>query len=512
MVEYSENNSDKQFAAVRKYVSGANIYSKIPAGLAFAVPLVAYLLTMPQGITWAYHGADGGDLITAACTLGVPHPSGYPTYVLLGAVFCKLPVGEIAWRFNLLSAISVAATAWIVFTGVLQITSSRLGGLVAGLSLAFAPLVWSQAIIAEVYALTLFFAGVLVWLSLQTGRGIRRYVLLSGLIFGLALGVHLIILFWLPFVGMLSYAQHKESKRYQPAKPFAAFLEIPFHLWLIGLLAGLSVFAYLPLRTNLGAITWGTPDTWYGFWELVTGKLYHGYLFAFPLSSLPLRLKAFVGYLAQFGGVGLFLAGIGLYRAWLTHRYVLVGGLLSAVLFSVYALGYKTADSYVYLMPIFVLLAIAVGLGVNELTTSFPLNKAWRTVIKGLLPVILLWGGIINGQRLSLRYDDVAEDFWRYVVVNAPQDAVLLTFEDRHTFTLWYAHYVLHQRPDIAIVDPGLAEYPWYQATLNRHSPGITDLPNLVTIFEQQRVYHRPICVVTEKQQIEKQWQLDCTN
>ena len=66
------------------------------------MPGLVYLATLAPDITWAYQGTDGGDLITAAYTLGVPHPSGYPTYVLMGWLFSKLPVGTIAWRFNFL--------------------------------------------------------------------------------------------------------------------------------------------------------------------------------------------------------------------------------------------------------------------------------------------------------------------------------------------------------------------------------------------------------------------------
>ncbi len=46
--------------------------------------LTVYGMTLAPGLTWANSGADGGDLITAAATGGVPHPTGYPVYLLLG--------------------------------------------------------------------------------------------------------------------------------------------------------------------------------------------------------------------------------------------------------------------------------------------------------------------------------------------------------------------------------------------------------------------------------------------
>jgi hypothetical protein len=48
--------------------------------------LAIYLPTVPRDLTWLAHSGDGGELITAAVTLGVPHPPGYPT-----AFICCLP-------------------------------------------------------------------------------------------------------------------------------------------------------------------------------------------------------------------------------------------------------------------------------------------------------------------------------------------------------------------------------------------------------------------------------------
>jgi len=53
---------------------------------AAAIPFAAYLLTLCPTV---YVG-DSGELTTAAATLGIPHPPGYPLYVLLGYAFSHL--------------------------------------------------------------------------------------------------------------------------------------------------------------------------------------------------------------------------------------------------------------------------------------------------------------------------------------------------------------------------------------------------------------------------------------
>jgi len=72
-----------------------------PIFLAFSLLLI-YLGTIAPGLTWANNGADGGDLITAAATGGIPHPTGYPVYMLLARFFLFLPLGSLAFGKNLL--------------------------------------------------------------------------------------------------------------------------------------------------------------------------------------------------------------------------------------------------------------------------------------------------------------------------------------------------------------------------------------------------------------------------
>ena len=75
------------------------------------VSLGLYLATLAPGLTWAHDSGDGGELAAAARTLGIAHPPGYPTYLLLAHVFTRLPVGEIATRTNLFSALCAATTS-----------------------------------------------------------------------------------------------------------------------------------------------------------------------------------------------------------------------------------------------------------------------------------------------------------------------------------------------------------------------------------------------------------------
>ncbi|MEA3376039.1 MAG: DUF2723 domain-containing protein, partial [Chloroflexota bacterium] len=129
-----------------------------------ALLLGVYLLTMAPTLSWSHHGADGGDLVTAVARGSIPHPPGFPTYLLLGELFNRLPLRDPAWRLNLLSAVAAGLT--IAAVRRLRFPSSTLGVLCAGLCLGLAPLFWSQALIAEVYTVAALFSALVVLLVL----------------------------------------------------------------------------------------------------------------------------------------------------------------------------------------------------------------------------------------------------------------------------------------------------------------------------------------------------------
>src|SRR5689334_13669655 len=167
---------------------------------------VIYLFSLAPGLTWAHDGADGGDLITAAATGGVPHPSGYPTFILLARLFQFLPVGSMAYRTNLMSAVLTALTALLVYDIVVWSPNSpaignRLAGLIAGYAYGLSPLAWSQAVITEVYGLHLFFVALIIWLlvgrfAYSPNKSWLDIVI--GLSVGLGMGNHLTSVFMLP--------------------------------------------------------------------------------------------------------------------------------------------------------------------------------------------------------------------------------------------------------------------------------------------------------------------------
>ena len=83
-------------------------------------------------------GDDSGELVSAAYTLGIAHPPGYPLWCMLGKLFTIIvPYGSIAWRVGFMSAFFGATTAALLCLIVIRLSKSPIAGAIAGLAFAF---------------------------------------------------------------------------------------------------------------------------------------------------------------------------------------------------------------------------------------------------------------------------------------------------------------------------------------------------------------------------------------
>ncbi|MEO7985052.1 MAG: DUF2723 domain-containing protein [Gemmatimonadales bacterium] len=176
-----------------------------PAALAVgATVLLGYLLTLAPTVTFW----DAGELIAAAKTLGIPHPPGTPLFVMIAHVWAIIfPVGEYAFRTNLLSALLSAAGAGCFFLvvheslrGWADSNGARIGGAAAGAVIgAFTFTAWQNSNETEVYAVATFTIGAMSWLAMRW-RALRgtaaaaRTLLLIVYLAGVSVGNHLLAL------------------------------------------------------------------------------------------------------------------------------------------------------------------------------------------------------------------------------------------------------------------------------------------------------------------------------
>lgn len=452
--------------AMRRFNLSLNFLPPLALGLGL---LLVYLATLAPGLTWSHFGADGGDLITAAATGGVAHPGGYPLYLLVSRLFQFLPFGSLAYRTNLLSALATVAAALLLYWFLVRRLPdnnpgfSHLAGLVAGFVFGFAPLVWSQALITEVYALHIFFVGLIFFLTFSesTYSGNRSFDLLIGLMLGLALGNHITSLLLLPVVFGMAFQSGRHG-----------FWRFSWRL--AGLAAGLLVYLTLPLRAlSESPVIWGNPATLEGFFWLVSGELYRTQFFSLSFADLLGRVAGVAAlFLGQFGLSGLLLGLAGMFSGRVTSA--LQRSLAWVSLSSVFlAIGYATSDSFIYTMPALLCFAIWLGFGLSWLMDTladWP-RVPWLLVL--IFLVILLFQTGQNWSDVDASKDVRAETFGAQVISSLPADALVFARGDQAVFSLWYFHFALEQRPDLIVVAADLLHFPWYLQNLRAVYPGL---------------------------------------
>src|SRR6478609_11201605 len=175
----------------------------LPALVVGLVALAAAWVALLPGLAFW----DTGELQAVAPLMGTAHPTGFPTYVLLGwlASILLQPFGEPAFRMNLFSAICLSLAAGVTVDLVRKLTGWTILGMVAGIGLALTPIVWAVATHAEAHSLHLALLAILLWLlvtwdervaaareghrSDRDDRG-DRYLVAAAIVFGLAVGNH----------------------------------------------------------------------------------------------------------------------------------------------------------------------------------------------------------------------------------------------------------------------------------------------------------------------------------
>lgn len=440
--------------------------------LIFGVLSLLYASLLPFDYTSANSGADGGDLLTAILTGGIPHPTGYPTYLLLGRLFQQLPFGTPYWKGALLSCLfSALAAGLAAFTAGLAARAEKpasrfLGTAAVGLALGLAPLFWSQAVIVEVYALQAFFAvcfllTLVLLLDRPASPRLDAALSILSVLIGLGLGNHLTLFLFFPALALLFRRPFPTRRLFKYAALIAA--------------SALLVYAILPLRARAyPPVNWGNSQTLTGFAWLVSGRLYSGLAFSLPWSDVFPRIAYWASeLLRQFGPLGLFLGLLGAVRSFSSPSRISWAYLWVFAVSSIFSIGYRTNDSTVYLLPALIIFALWIGAAVAWLwdrsSTQVNFGRLWV----GLFFVSLLVGLPAAYRRVDPRSDTRARLFAQSCLVALPHSALLVTRSDEDTFPIWYYHLGLGQRPDVGVVVRGLAGFDWYRQNLQHSAPGL---------------------------------------
>ncbi|MCS1408834.1 MAG: hypothetical protein M2R45_02011 [Verrucomicrobia subdivision 3 bacterium] len=314
------------------------------AGLTGFLVFLGYFYTLAPDVTLE----DSGELAVGSYYAGVPHPPGYPVWTIYTWLFTVLvPVSNIAFRVGLASAFAGACSCGLlalmvsrgsgmIIKGIpdLSAISSRteraisgVSGWAAGMLLGFNGFMWSQAVIVEVYTLSVFslmgvFVCLMRWMYIPEER---KYLYWAFFLFGIcfnnhqtlvvtAIGLEVAIAATNPRLGRdlflgnsIVYVLGLIAKWNGVITAFDAnlplfiiynsvgFCSIAAFVWLwsqtreimtewlpvvmmlMVWLVGLSFYFYMPLTSATNPpMNWGYPRTWEGFVHTFTRGQYEG--------------------------------------------------------------------------------------------------------------------------------------------------------------------------------------------------------------------------------------------
>src|SRR4030042_1428274 len=151
-------------------------FNRLLGGIVFIISSVAYTLSVaPTTSFW-----DCGEFIACSYNLGVMHPPGAPLYLLIGRILILLPIfKDIGLRVNIFSVFISAATVLLTYMVLVQLIRRWRGeagdgygrlviygsSFLGSLAFAFTDSFWFNAVEAEVYAFSMFFTALVVWLA-----------------------------------------------------------------------------------------------------------------------------------------------------------------------------------------------------------------------------------------------------------------------------------------------------------------------------------------------------------
>ena len=449
---------------------------------AFVTLLALYVATLAPTVV----GGDSGELTASAVTGGVPHPPGYPVFALLARLFGSLPFGpSVAWRVNLLSAVSTAAAGGLLCASVRLWTASAGAGLLAAGLFGTNPLVWHHAVAAEVFGLNAMFGALALFLWLRIERApTRRLVFVLALACGLGMGNHHTFV----FIGVPVLLRSLWVARRELHASGVALAVLAGAL-------GLLPYAYLAIACrSAAAVSWGDQSTFDG----LLGHFLRRDYGTFSLGRANNKVDAFVetgtffstlylmlgASLRRLLGLGPLLAVAGYALASRKRpdraqaRFLLALLLGYALVFC--AMSNMSTGKALYrsvLSRFFIqsdlLMALAAGIGWAWLfrrleARAVSASGASRLSLAGA-GLVFLAGAVVNAGA-SQRGNTVFRDFVSAAFASLPRDAIVVTMGDHLTGAVFYFREVEKLRPDVIHLDQQLLGFRWYcDRALRRH-------------------------------------------
>ena len=487
-----------------------------PAVTSFLAALAAgmvYFFTLSPFIS----EIDAGELAAVAQTGGIPHPTGYPLFSILGWLFSSLPLFLSGiYQMNFFSLLCCCGGVFFFCLACFELIhhfpfqysashfedgknsnkkkvqaskniqtenlSPQLISILsftASLFAAFSLTWWKQSAAIEVYSLHIFLLSLFTFVAFRAffraNEGLKPWLFVAA---SLALGFsnHLTFVLTLPGLAWLYFSEKKFNTDSWKTLGIMLLLFFPVLIF---------IYLWLPFRASSGAIyNWGDPQNTENFFRHVSGFQFQVWMFSDAKTTAKNFNLFWTGLPQEFGYIGLLLAAAGVYFSFIRNMKIGIFLLLNFFLTLFYSINYSIKDIEPYFLYSYLNMALFILLGCRSLIERLVTGEN-QVYLAGALACTAFFPLVINYQDADQSKRDFIEVYARESLNALPQNALL--FSSQWDFVIspsYYLQTIENFRKDLILIDKELLRRSWYYKQLEKNVPdAVSEIKPEITAF-----------------------------
>ncbi len=521
------------------------------AASAGLVCVVIYILTLFPSITFL----DSGELAAVSYTFGVPHPTGYPLFLIIGWIVSHIPIGSsVIYRLNLLSAVESAAAVVVTFYTVCILASSLLvsfgkekphkqrakdqngkesdkkkhkheaksadsehksaaAGIISfnessllvyltafftSVSIGLFRTIWLNAAQIEVYALHFLFISLFVLQSvkiiqhLQSPRKTDWMWLF--IVLGFSAANHSTTIYFLPGIAYLLYLQYKSGKVFARAVLPYVLLVVP----------GLLLYIVLMFAASYGPyLNWSNPLSFGALIDHIRGADFSQLMFSSGSKFSENFAAFFKGVAGEMAILPLLLSLFGLWVYSKVSKPFFVFSLIGIIVTLLYSFTYNTIEITSFFLLVYYLLGLMVSGSIlyfalrgRVVTSASFAGVKTKVVAAGALAVIV--SGAYNFSECDNSRNVANAEYTTNTLNTIEQNSILLCYDWSYQYSgSFYYQLVEKMRPDVKVLNVKFLSVPWYLETVSKFYPDIyegikTQAEEYIAVYGQDEKVKSP--------------------
>jgi hypothetical protein len=440
------------------------MHSKLSANkgyiLTFLIVLGLYVFTCAPTVLWQDSGMYQYRVWNNDIRGGLGLALAHPLYIMTGIAVTKIPMGDFAYKVNLVSAVCGAITVANIFLLVYLITSRKTAAVIGAITMALSHTLWQHSNIAEVYSMYAAFLStelIVLFYFVKTGK--NKFLYLLGFLNGLSIAAHMLgIIPLFIYLCFIAFSLKKKELKFKAVLIAAGF-------WIIGALPYEYLIVEYFLKTGYLLLT---------VKSMLFGDSWDN---AVLNASLSFRMVCenflFIGLNFPSPNILLIFVGLAVICKRANKRYAI---LLTAlfVMFLGFAFRYTVPDRYAFFLSFYIMCSVFLGVGADYVIEKFKSKKLAIAILAMsflalpvyyFAPVLAEKANVTLGTKRTLPYRNDYVYFLRpwqinydgaykfaFESLNLVEDNAVIIADGTTVYALWYVQHNNGIKPTVKIV------------------------------------------------------------